>query len=47
MISRELAKELTARDDSSEVEKATNPEPLRIPFGSHITCIIVITKTRH
>lgn len=29
---------LTARDASSGVENATNPEPLLIPLGSRITC---------
>jgi len=29
--------QLTARDASSAVEKATNPDPLLIPLGSHIT----------
>lgn len=32
-------KRLTAREASSEVEKATKPEPLLIPLGSRITYI--------
>jgi len=38
---------LTARDASSGVENATNPEPLLIPLGSRITCEILREKRQY